>query len=96
MQQHVDVPTHKSGHTLDLIITRCVDSLLSTNPVADCLFSDHFTVISDLIIKKPSLTIKQISYRKTKSISYELVMQAPIMAARLNLAPFIFFFNHYT
>ena len=84
MQQHVDVPTHKSGHTLDLIITRCVDSLLSTNLVADCLFSDHFTVISDLIIKKPSLTIKQISY--------ELVMQAPIMAARLNLAPFIFFF----
>ena len=46
------------------IITRCGDSLLSTNPIADCLFSDHFKVISDL-------TIKQISYRKTKSIDIE-------------------------
>ena len=72
MQQHVDVPTHKSDHTLDLIITRCADSLLSTNPIADCLFSDHFIVISDLIIKKPSLTIKQISYRKTKSIDIDI------------------------
>lgn len=71
LQQHVDVPTHKSGHTLDLIITRCADSLLSTNSIADCLFSDHFTVISDLIIKKPSLTITQISYRKTNSLDIE-------------------------
>ena len=71
LQQHVDVPTHKSGHTLDLIITRCTDSLLSTNPIADCLLSDHFTVISDLIKKKPSLTIKQILFRKTKSIDIE-------------------------
>ena len=72
LQQDVDVPTHKSGHTLDLIITRCGDSLLSTNPIADCLFSDHFTVIrSDLIIKKLSLTIKEISYRKTKSIDIQ-------------------------
>ena len=53
------------------IITRCGDSLLSTNPIADYLFSDHFKVISDLTIKKPSLTIKQISYRKTKSIDIE-------------------------
>lgn len=71
LQQRVDVPTHKSGHTLDVIITRCADSLLPTNSIADCLFSDHFTVISDLIIKKPSLTITQISYRKTKSIDIE-------------------------
>lgn len=71
LQQRVGVPTHKSGHTLDVIITRCADSLLPTNSIADCLFSDHFTVISDLIIKKPSLTITQISYRKTKSIDIE-------------------------
>ena len=71
LQQHVDVPTHKYGHTLDLIITRRADSLLSTNPIADCLFSDHFTVISDLIVKKPLLTVKQISYRKIKSIDTE-------------------------
>ena len=49
LRQHVDVPTHKSDHTLDLIIARRADSLLSTDCMADYLFSDHFTVISDLI-----------------------------------------------
>ena len=68
LQKHGDVPTHKSGHTLDLILTRCADSLLSINSIADCLFSDHFRVISDLLIKKSSRTFKQISYRKTKRI----------------------------
>ena len=66
LQQHVDVPTHKSGHTLDLIITRRADSLL-TDPMADYLFSDHFLVISDLItesVKKPSVTVKR--YRTGK------------------------------
>ena len=27
MKQHVDKPTHKAGHTLDVLITREVDSL---------------------------------------------------------------------
>ena len=27
LQQHVDVPTHKSGHTLDPIITRRADTV---------------------------------------------------------------------
>ena len=71
LQQHVNVSTHKSGHTLDLIITRCAGSLLLTNPTADYLFSDHFTVISDLIIKKPLVTVKEISYRKIKNINIE-------------------------
>ena len=66
LQQHVDVPTHKSGHTLDLIITRRADSLF-TDPMADYFFSDHFLVISDLItesVKKPSVTVKR--YRTGK------------------------------
>ena len=71
LQQLVDVPTHKSSHTLDLIITRRTDSMLSTNPMADYLFSDHFTVISDLIIKTPLVTVKEISYRKTNNINIE-------------------------
>ena len=55
LAQHVHVPTHKSGHTLDLIITRRADSLLSTDPMADYLFSDHFTVISDLIADQETI-----------------------------------------
>ena len=56
LQQHVDVPTHKSGHTLDLIITRRADSLLSTDPMADYLFSGHYTVISDLITDQVTIS----------------------------------------
>ena len=33
--QHVHVPTHKSGNTLDLIVTRSNDELLLSDPVAD-------------------------------------------------------------
>ena len=49
LQQHIDVPTRKSGHILDLIIARHADSLLPTDPMGYYLFSDHFKVISDLI-----------------------------------------------
>ena len=50
-----------SGHPLDLVITREVDYLLS----------DHITVICDLLIKKPSFTVKEISYRKIDGIDIE-------------------------
>ena len=53
LEQHVDKPTHISGHTLDLIITRCSDSLLYAKPIADYLFSDHITVLCDLELGKP-------------------------------------------
>ena len=48
LQELFNVPTHESGHTLDLIITRQCDSLLADIPVTDCLFSDHSTLICDL------------------------------------------------
>ena len=53
LEQHVNKPTHISGHTLDLIITRCSDSLLCAKPIADYLFSDHITVLCDLELGKP-------------------------------------------
>ena len=54
LEQHVDKPTHTSGHILDLIFTRCSDSLLSVKSIADYLFSDHITVLCDLELGKPS------------------------------------------
>ena len=46
LTQHVQVPTHSSGHILDLIITRKTDDLVSSVPRAGCLFSDHMTLES--------------------------------------------------
>ena len=68
LEQHVDKPTHISGHTLDLIITRCSDSLLCAKPITDYLISDHVTVLCDLQLGKPAPKVKQVSYRKIKGI----------------------------
>ena len=68
LEQHVDTPTHISGHTLDLMITRCSDTLIGTKPRPDYLFSDHFTVTCDLILGRPAPRVKQVFYRRIKGI----------------------------
>jgi len=45
--QHVDVPTHSLGHTLDLIITR-FDSAVTLLPVDPPSLSDHSFVVVDI------------------------------------------------
>ena len=67
----MDKSTHISGHTLDLLITRCSDSLLTAKPMTDYLFSDYITVLCDLALVKPSPKTEQISYRKLKAIKIE-------------------------
>ena len=77
LQQHVNEPTLESGHTLDLIITRQCDSLLTNISVTDCLLSDHSTLICDLILDKPPLPKKKISFRKTKVVDVNLLCPDP-------------------
>ena len=48
LTQHARTPTHESGHTLDLIITRELDNLVLTTPISDCFMSDHCMVICKL------------------------------------------------
>ena len=50
LRQHVDVPTHRSGHTLDLIIDRNCCNLpsdLAIDRQENCLLK-HFETLSDL------------------------------------------------
>ena len=68
LTQHVRTPTHESGHTLDLIITRELDNIVLTTPISDCFMSDHCMVLCKLMDKKPSLLTKEVRYRKIKSI----------------------------
>ena len=82
LEQHVDKPTHISGHTLDLIFTRCSDSLLFAKPMTDYLFSDHITVLCDLELVKPPPKIKQVSNRKIKDIDREK-LQVDILSSEL-------------
>ena len=62
---------HKSGHTLDLIITRSDECFASNFLVTDPVLSDHFSVTCTLTLAKPSFERKEISYRKLKSIDMQ-------------------------
>ena len=48
LRQHVTVPTHKSGHILDLMITRCSNELVLSIPTVDHMISDHNDFGSEL------------------------------------------------
>ena len=62
--------THKEGHTLDLIITRCSEIVLAAPPKVDQFISDHASVCCRLIPEKPLTVEKQFTYmyRKYRSI----------------------------
>ena len=51
--QAVSVPTHRCGHTLDLVIHREEDSLLRSVSVYHSLSSDHLPEMCSLDISKP-------------------------------------------
>ena len=63
--QHVTVPTHVAGHTLDLVIT-C--ELLTCSPVAHYMISSHSTVLFPLSMAKPNRPTIVHTCRKIKSI----------------------------
>ena len=53
MTQHVDLATHNSGHTLDLMVTSDDDSILPARPsVKSLCFSDHYLVSSQLRLNR--------------------------------------------
>ena len=46
--QHVHFATHVQGHTLDLVITRKMDSIIQDTPISGSFLSDHATVLFKL------------------------------------------------
>ena len=71
LTQHVQVPTHSSGHTLDLIRTRKTDNVVSSVPRVDCLFSDHMPVFCELDMGKVPFTKSNVSYRNLSVINLD-------------------------
>ena len=71
LQQHVNGPTHKKGHTLDLIITRTGDRLVINIEIHDPMFSDHSAVSCTLQLEKPPLGRAEIQYRKLRNINMD-------------------------
>ena len=67
LKQHINAPTHRSGHTLDLVITRSDENVASKFDVYDPSVSDHFVVSCTLSLSKTSFERKEICCRKLNS-----------------------------
>ena len=68
LQQHVRGPTHIHGHTLDLFVTRLAENIILDTPKADRYLSDHAAILCKLTSSKPLNTVKEVKYRRTKSV----------------------------
>ena len=66
--QHVTTTTHKLGHTLDFVITRDNEDLISQWKVGDQL-SDHNLILCDVSHPKPRPIQVPMSMRKLRSVN---------------------------
>ena len=66
--QHVVGPTHRNGHTLDVIITRETEDFVQEVTDRTPLISDHSSVLSKLDIVPPVSVSQEITYRKIADI----------------------------
>ena len=60
--------THELGHTLDLIITRTSNNIITAYPSIGELFSDHFSVLCQIRFDRPQANVTHVLFRKMKSI----------------------------
>ena len=73
LQNHVDFPTHKSKHTLDLIISECISDLAVKDSSPGQYLSDHTSVIFHLSIDRPPLKVKKCTYHRLKEVDTEVI-----------------------
>lgn len=66
-KQHVREPTHRAGHTLDLIFTRNSDDVCNVNSLSS-MPSDHCALVTTVNIARPKNPKKEVSFRKYRSI----------------------------
>ena len=70
MCQHVSLPTHNSGHILDLIITNALSNLANCSHMLDTYISDHKTVCVDIDLPKPTVNKVTFSYHPINIINF--------------------------
>ena len=72
LSQHVNIPTHTAGNTLDLVITR--NDLLVTGLKSDqSVDSDHFALIFNQSFQSPGAVKRTITYRNWKSVDISVL-----------------------
>ena len=79
LQQHIQVPTHHHGHTLDVLISRDTSTLLTDIEVVDInlcndngdLISDHYSIECTVQQSTQLQNRKIVSYRNMKQIDID-------------------------
>ena len=64
LQQYVTGATHKKGHTLDLLISRKSDELISQVAIQQGLPSDHFVLSCLVNMRRPAATKRLVTNAK--------------------------------
>ena len=86
LEQHVSGPTHKKGHTLDLVLTRSDELFISDLYVQAPIISDHSGISFSLPMEK-SLPEKQTrTYRCLKDIDVD-AFEKDILQSSLHTSP---------
>ncbi len=84
--QHVNSSTHRSGNTLDLVLTRSTDNIVQNLLVFNPCISDHEAVLFDVMLNKPRSIVKKIKFRPlskidstcfTKDLSDSILLKDP-------------------
>ena len=70
LDQHVGLPTHKSGNILDLIFTEGISDLMVMSCKPTTFVSDHAAVLCETSLKRDDVTRKQITYRIMDNVNY--------------------------
>ncbi len=86
LEQHIRGPTHRSGHTLDLLITRCDDNVLRGSPVIDSYVSDHWSLLYKVCIHKPAPILKTVTFRNVKEVDLDM-FRADLSRSKLIVDP---------
>ena len=69
LENHVFIQTHESGHALDLLVAKKDCDFSLGSPITDFYISDHSFVKRTINVAKPELEVKDIVFRKLKSIN---------------------------
>ena len=70
LKQNVNFPTHQHGHTLDLVITRSSENIVSDIIMKAPMISDHHAIHFNLVIDKPSFRKEKVIYRSWKNVDF--------------------------
>ncbi|XP_072033365.1 uncharacterized protein [Amphiura filiformis] len=73
LNQHVCSPTHKKGHTLDLLVTRKTNELVTDVSVHRGLPSDHSAVKCLVRIVRPPASRQRVRSRKVREVDIGMI-----------------------